>query len=65
MDLYLVQHGEAKPEAEDPERPLTDQGVETVRRLASWAAQVGVRVDQIRQAASGGPSRPPPSWPSG
>jgi len=47
VDLYLVQHGEAKPEAEDPERPLTDQGVETVRRMASWAAQVGLRVDQI------------------
>jgi phosphohistidine phosphatase len=50
MDLYLVQHGEAKPEAEDPERPLTDQGTETVRRMASWAARVGVRVDQIRHS---------------
>jgi phosphohistidine phosphatase len=50
MDLYLVQHGEAKPEAVDPERPLTDQGVETVRRMASWAAQVGVRVEQIRHS---------------
>jgi phosphohistidine phosphatase len=50
MDLYLVQPGEAKPEAEDPERPLTDQGVEAVRRVASWAAQVGVRVDQIRHS---------------
>jgi phosphohistidine phosphatase len=50
MDLYLVQHGEAKTEAEDPVRPLTDQGVETVRRMASWAAQVGVRVDQIRHS---------------
>jgi phosphohistidine phosphatase len=50
MDLYLVQHGEARPEAEDPERPLTAQGVETVRRMASWAAQIGVRVDQIRHS---------------
>jgi phosphohistidine phosphatase SixA len=23
MELYLVQHGEASPETEDPERPLT------------------------------------------
>lgn len=50
MDLYLVQHGESKPETEDPERPLTDQGIETVRRMASWASQVDLRVDQIRHS---------------
>ena len=32
MRLYLVQHGEAKPEEEDPERPLTDRGASDVRR---------------------------------
>lgn len=47
MELYLVQHGEAKPETEDPERPLTERGTETVRRMATWAAQVGVRVALI------------------
>lgn len=26
MLLYLVQHGKAKPEDEDPDRPLTDEG---------------------------------------
>lgn len=50
MELYLVQHGEAKPEAEDPERPPTERGIETVRRMASWAAQVGLKVDQIRHS---------------
>jgi phosphohistidine phosphatase len=50
MELYLVQHGEAKPEAEDPERPLTERGEETVRQMAAWAAQVGVRVVQIRHS---------------
>jgi phosphohistidine phosphatase len=50
MDLYLVQHGEAKPETEDPERPLTDRGMETVRTMAAWAAQVAVTVDQIRHS---------------
>ena len=50
MELYLVQHGEAVPEAEDPERPLTERGIETVRRMASWAAQVGLKVDQIRHS---------------
>ena len=50
MDLFLVQHGEAKSEAEDPERSLTDRGTEAVRRMAAWAAQVGVKVDQIRHS---------------
>lgn len=34
MYLYLVQHGEAKGEAEDPERGLTGKGVEDVDRVA-------------------------------
>jgi phosphohistidine phosphatase len=50
MELYLVQHGEAKPESDDPERSLTDRGEETVRRMAAWAAQVGLKVDQIRHS---------------
>jgi phosphohistidine phosphatase len=50
MELYLVQHGEAKPESEDPERPLTDKGAETVRRMAALAVQVGLKVDLIRHS---------------
>jgi phosphohistidine phosphatase len=50
MDLFLVQHGEAKSEAEDPERSLTDRGAEAVRRMAAWAAQVSIKVDQIRHS---------------
>jgi phosphohistidine phosphatase len=50
MELYLVQHGEAKPESEHPERPLTERGTETVRRMASWAAQVGLKLAQIRHS---------------
>jgi phosphohistidine phosphatase len=50
MDLFLVQHGEAKSEAEDPERSLTDRGAEAVRRMAVWAAQVSMKVDQIRHS---------------
>jgi phosphohistidine phosphatase len=50
MELYLVQHGEAKPESEDPERPLTDRGTEAVRRIAAWAARIGVQVGQIRHS---------------
>jgi phosphohistidine phosphatase len=50
MKLFLVQHGEAKPASEDPERSLTERGAETVRRMAAWAAQAGVRVAQIRHS---------------
>jgi hypothetical protein len=50
MDIYLVQHGEARPEVEDPERSLTDRGEETVCKVAAWAARAGLRVDQIRHS---------------
>lgn len=49
MELYLVQHGECRSEAEDPERSLTEQGAQQVRRMAAWAREVGVSVQQIRQ----------------
>jgi phosphohistidine phosphatase len=39
MRLYLVQHGEAKAEEEDPARPLTDRGASDVRRVAHLAAE--------------------------
>jgi phosphohistidine phosphatase len=46
--LYLVQHGQAKTENEDPERPLTDQGVEAVTRVAHYAVeQLGVRPARV------------------
>ena len=50
MQAYLVQHGEAKAEAEDPARPLTDRGREEVRRVARHAAPAGVRVSEIRHS---------------
>jgi broad specificity phosphatase PhoE len=36
MDLYLMQHGQATTETEDPERPLTDAGRAAVQRVAHW-----------------------------
>jgi phosphohistidine phosphatase len=45
--LYLVQHGQAKPEEEDPEKGLSDEGRRTVKRMAAWAAGAGVEVQQI------------------
>jgi hypothetical protein len=34
LQLYLVQHGAAKSEAEDPQRRLTAEGTLTVERTA-------------------------------
>ena len=48
MRLYLVQHGQAKTEDEDPERPLTDEGLDSVGRVARDAvARLGVRVARV------------------
>jgi phosphohistidine phosphatase len=50
VTLYLVQHGEAKPEAEDPERPLTERGRNDVARLAALLARWGVHVPCIQHS---------------
>ena len=48
VQLYLVQHGQAKTEDEDPERPLTDKGAEAVARVARWAVdQFGVSAARV------------------
>lgn len=47
MEVYLVQHGEAKPESEDPQRPLTDKGRTEVESIARYVASLGVEVPQI------------------
>src|SRR5215213_2601980 len=44
MDLYLMQHGQATTETEDPERPLTDAGRAAVQRVAKRARAAGVRI---------------------
>ena len=47
MRVYLVQHGEAKREEEDPARPLTERGRREVEAVARFLSEVGVRVDRI------------------
>lgn len=42
MKLYLVQHGEAKSEREDPERPLTDRGREEIERISKAAKPLAI-----------------------
>lgn len=47
MEVYLVQHGKAKSEVEDPQRPLSDQGRDEVERVAWQVAAAGVKVIRI------------------
>ncbi len=47
MLLYLVRHGEAKREEEDPDRRLTDRGVRDVQKAAAYAVRIRVRVNEI------------------
>lgn len=47
MDFYLVRHGDAKHEHEDPKRPLSDQGRGQVERVARAAAARGTKVSEI------------------
>ena len=44
MRLYLVRHGEAKPAGEDPERHLSDAGVQEAERVAAFLKPLGLRV---------------------
>jgi phosphohistidine phosphatase len=50
MEIYLIQHGEAKSEAVDPTRPLTDRGREEVRRVAAFAARMRLQPAEIHHS---------------
>jgi phosphohistidine phosphatase len=48
VKVYLVQHGHAKPDDEDPQRPLTARGADDVTWVAHWAIdRFGVRPSRI------------------
>jgi len=47
MPVYLVQHGQAVSEAQDPARPLSERGREEVERVACHAATLGLRITEI------------------
>ncbi len=47
MELYLIQHGEAKSKQEDPERPLTDIGAENIKKTAAFFKQLPKEIDLI------------------
>ncbi len=47
MKLYLVQHGEAMSEAEDPLRGLTPKGENEIKKVAHVAKQMGLNPSKI------------------
>jgi phosphohistidine phosphatase len=48
MNIYLVQHGESKPEEIDPERRLTESGARAVQKVADFLrTSGGVQMDAI------------------
>jgi len=50
MQLYLVQHGAAKSEAEDPQRRLTTEAMKTVEGIAEYLSSLILRVDRIEHS---------------
>ena len=47
MKVYLVQHGEAKSEEEDPQRKLTDKGIGEVQKVADFLRPLKLTVNAI------------------
>ena len=47
MKLYLVQHGEAVSRQEDPERPLSEQGLQDVQAMADFLGKAKVKVERV------------------
>jgi len=50
VDLYLMQHGEARPEHEDPERPLSQRGRQEVERVATVASGLGLGIASVHHS---------------
>jgi len=48
MRVYIIQHAEAMPKADNPPvRLLTDKGVDDTRRLAGILKAEGVAIDRV------------------
>jgi len=47
MKLYLVQHGDALPKNIDPERGLSEKGVEDVTKIATFLENSGIKIEHI------------------
>jgi len=51
MNLYLMQHGQALSEQEDPARPLSEEGRRSIRASASALRRMGLHFDVIIASA--------------
>jgi phosphohistidine phosphatase len=47
MKLYLVQHGEACTKEVDHKRPLTEQGLEDINRVATFLKHADIQIDRV------------------
>lgn len=47
MKIYLVQHGEAKREEEDPERGLTEKGIEDLHKIGKFLQKMDIKLSKI------------------
>ena len=47
MHLFIVQHGQAMTDKEDPTRSLSSDGVNDSEKMARWLAASQIEVDQI------------------
>jgi phosphohistidine phosphatase len=47
MKLFLVQHGEAKSEEQDPDRSLTDRGIRKTKKSAGWLGRQHFNIGEI------------------
>jgi phosphohistidine phosphatase SixA len=52
MQIYLVQHGESKPDEIDPERRLTESGAQAIQKVADFLRRSG----GVRTANLGDPA---------
>jgi phosphohistidine phosphatase len=50
MNVYLVQHAEARPKEADPKRPLSEKGVAQARAVATLAGRLGIELAEIRHS---------------
>jgi phosphohistidine phosphatase len=47
MYLYFVRHGEALTKEEDPERGLSAEGRESIKKISAFAKGLNIRVKQV------------------
>jgi phosphohistidine phosphatase len=50
MKVYLVRHGEAVSSESNPQKPLSEQGLADVRKVASFIKPLKISVEHIRHS---------------